>query len=424
MISARRVAQGGLLLLLAAMPLHALASVWAGHLFGHQALWQAWKEIVSLVVVGATIWVAATTPAVAKKLHRPLVYLAVAFALLSIVVTLLLQPPVRAAVFGLKTDFEFIALLVAAIAVGTKKMRASATTTILISSAAVIGFGLLQIYILPRDFLVWFGYGPDTIQPFLMVDPAINAFRILATLGGPNQLGSFLILPICLTLALMLRRFRWWQPLFLLAGSLVMWHTYSRSAWLGLGVGVLAVILLSLPRKWLLPGLLAVTVLVAAALNWAVWYSGNNRHVQYYLYHQTLQDTGISASTDAHSKALNEGLLYMGQHPLGSGLGAAGPASYYGPSPIIPESYYLQIGIELGYLGLGLFVAFLLMALLELMKLSAKSPEAVAAVGALLGIGVINFFLHGWADSSTAIIFWVYAGIIIGAGKIAKETAK
>lgn len=414
-LSARKVGEGTLLLLVALMPFHAFFSVWIGSLFGHQAAWQAWKELVTLIVVAVAVWLVATEPKVRLRLREPAVLLGLVFGLCSLMVTLFTHPNLKATLLGVKTDLEFVGLFVGAIIIAGRSLKLKLTKAIIISSGAVIGFGLLQIFWLPKDFLSQFGYGAATIQPYLTVDPAIAAVRIVATLGGPNQLGSWLILPLSLVFALLLKRPRWWHPLFLGGGLVVMWGTYSRSAWLGLAVALTVVAIMSLRRRLRLPALLAATLVAALGLNLLINASGSTRQVQYYLFHATTTDTGILASTDQHSQALHSGVEYIKAQPLGHGLGSAGPASFYAQQPFIPESYYLQIGIEAGLLGLGLFLIFELMVALRLGQLSGLSPAAAASLGAMAGIAVINFFLHGWADSSTAIIYWVYAGAVIGA---------
>ncbi len=411
-------------MLVAVMPFHAFLSVWMGSLVGHQALWQAWKEIVTLIVALATAVVLWREPAARVRLKRPEVILAIAFGALALLVTLLIHPNLKATVLGIKTDLEFMVLFVAVSIMASQSLKIKIIKTLLVASAIVIGFGMLQIYVLPKDFLINFGYGATSLKPYLTVDPAINAIRILSTLGGPNQLGSFLILPLALVYAMMLNRPRWWHPVYLSGGAVVMWATYSRSAWLGLGVALLVVTIMALPRVWRLPTLLSGVIVAAIGLNLIVGASGRTAKLQYYLFHSTTTDTGIAASTEQHSLALGNGTERFKAQPLGSGLGSAGPASFYSANPFIPESYYLQIAIETGLAGLLLFGAFELAVALRLGALATVTPSASAALGGLLGIAVINLFLHGWADSSTALTYWAFTGAVLGASVKPEAIAK
>jgi O-antigen ligase len=406
--------QRGLILLVAVMPFHAFLSVWLGHMFGHQAAWQSWKEVLLLVLLAASSWQFYRKPELWRRLRTPLIYVTIGFIAVGLLVTLVARPGLTPAIYGIKTDMEFLVAMMVTMMVAQADFTARLARVIIATSAGVIGFGLLQIYALPADWLRHFGYGPTTIQPYQLVDPAVRSIRILSTLGGPNQLGSFLILPLCLVGWRLLTRPRWWQALYVLAGLIVVWHSYSRSAWLGLGVAAIVLIALRLPRRWRLPALLFATLLAAVTLSVVTTLSGRDRNLQYYLFHQTLQSTGISASTSQHISSYQNGIREARTHLLGEGLGSAGPASFHGSRPLIPEDYYLQLAIETGIAGLVLFVATEVLLALRLVRAGSTSGAAPALLAALAGISVINFALHGWADSSTALVFWTLAGAAVG----------
>jgi putative inorganic carbon (hco3(-)) transporter len=404
-----------LIALVALMPFHAFGSVWLGSLFGHQAVWQSWKEVLIVVLA---VWAAVIVwrePARRQRLRNHLVYLAGGFTLISLIVTAANHPHLTPALYGLKTDVEFLVVFVLAMVVADKQLVAKLSRVVVATSGAVIAFGLLQIYVLPKDWLTHFGYGATTIQPYFLVDPAVRSIRILSTLGGPNQLGGFLILPLCLVAWQLLHKPRWWQGLYLGAGLIVEWHTYSRSALIGLAAAFLIIGLLRTTRRWRLPLLLVATILAAIAINLLTTDAGNQQDLQYYLFHQTTRNTGIQASTDQHASAYQQGLRVASAHPLGTGLGTAGPASLHSTHPFIPEDYYLQLAIETGVLGLVVFGALEVLLGLGLWHIGATTPGAAATVATLVGIGVVNLVLHGWADSSTALVFWSFAGAIIGA---------
>jgi O-antigen ligase len=279
----------------------------------------------------------------------------------------------------------------------------------------VIGFGLLQIYVLPANWLVHFGYGPHTIVPYQLVDPAVKSIRILSTLGGPNQLGSFLLLPLSLVIWRLMHRWQWWEPVYIVAGVIVLWHSYSRSAVLGLVAVLLVLLALRLPRRYLLP--LLIVAVLGAAIGVEILTTDANHlpKLQYYLFHQTLRDTGIQASTSTHASAFSQGLKVATQHPLGLGLGSAGPASFHSGHTLIPEDYYLQLAIETGVVGMVLFCALQLLVGWRLWLNAHRVFIAPALVATLAGIAVINLVLQGWADSSTALTFWGLAGSALGA---------
>ncbi len=405
--------QGGLVALVALMPFHAFLSVWLGHLFGHETIWQSWKELLLLVLAALGLALLRREPERWHSWRNPITYATVAFAVVGLAVSLFHHQSRTVTAFGVKTDMEFLLALLLGLLVSDTALVRRLGRVITISSGAVIAFGLLQIYLLPTAWLAHFGYNAATIQPFLRVDPAIPAIRILSTLGGPNQLGSFLILPLCLVGWRFITKPRWWQPLYLAAGLIVLWHTYSRSALLGAGVAAAVLLAVRVRRSWRLPLLLLAVLVAAVVLQAATVGLTHNKTLQYYVFHETVQSTGINASTDEHALATQYGVKVVKHHPFGLGLGSAGPASFHSATPLIPENYYLQIAIETGVIGLLLFTAIELALGWRLAR--APDPALAAPVlAALVGISVVNIFLQGWTDSSTALIFWTAAGVAIG----------
>ncbi|HUC20915.1 MAG TPA: O-antigen ligase family protein [Candidatus Polarisedimenticolaceae bacterium] len=417
--------QRGLLLLIALMPFHAFFSIGLGHIVGAQAVWQSWKELLLLVLTAVTLALLYREPSRWQRLRTPFNYCFLAFILVALMVTAFHFSSPTTALFGLKTDIEFVmAFFIAQLVADTRLVR-RAINTVIISSGAVIAFGLMQIFILPKDWLAQFGYNASTVQPFLPLDPALDTVRIIATLGGPNQLGSFLILPLCLILWRLLQQPRWWHALYLACGLVVMWHTYARGAQIALAAAFGVILLLRLKRRFRLPALLGIVALAALLLQLLINNIGAYPKLQYYIFHQTAQDTGVAASTEQHGTAIKEGLKVVAQTPEGLGLGSAGPASFRGNAPVIPESYYLQLAIETGVLGFLLFCGGQALLGWRLWQLSdPKSskdkkdtwvrPAAGAAVAALTGIAILNLVLHGWTDSSTALIFWSFTGAVVG----------
>lgn len=410
----RRLIQWGLVAIVAIMPFHAFLSVWLGSLIGYQAAWQSWKELLTIVLAGLTIWYIAKEPSALNRWKQPVWYAIAGFGVIAALVTAIAQPGLTATLFGAKTDLEPFVLCAIAAIVADKVLAQRLARILIITTAAVIGLALLQVYLLPKEFLTTFGYNANTIAPYMLVDPALEAVRAFSTLGGALQLGSFLVLPLAFVAALALRRFRWWHPIFLIAGSLALWHTHSRAAWIGGLVALGLVVLLRLPSKWRLPFTLAGVMVAAISLQILITLSAGSSTLQYYLFHGSLKDTGFATSTDLHGQAIEKGQQILLDNPMGMGLGTAGPASYQTETPIIPESQYLQIGIELGFAGLAMFILLQILLAIRLLKTANRSPLATGLLAGLAGVATINLALHGWADSSTALVYWTIAGAYLG----------
>jgi hypothetical protein len=407
----------GVLALVAIMPLHAFLATWLGASLGHHTLWLAWKEILIVCLGVGSLVLFWKQPEARLRLHRPINYAIAAFIIISLLVTAFIHPRWAAAISGLKIDCEFLVVFVIAQLAASRVLKLRAGRALIVSSSLVIGFGLLQILFLPNDFLKNFGYGPQTIEPFLTV-PGIASVRILSTLGGPNQLGEFLIIPICLVLGWMIRRPRWWQPLFLLAAAVVEWRTYSRSAWLGLGLGALVVLGVQIGSRkvWAIAaGLALVAALIIGFLLSAHNGARTSLVIKDYLYHGDVANLSQRNSSREHLSASALGLQVAEHHPLGEGLGSSGPASYQSQHPQIPENYYLQVAIESGFLGLAAFVLVISLLGNDLWQLGSVDGSRSGLLGALIGLSIVNFFLHGWADSTTALVYWSYAGLVVGA---------
>ncbi|HRH93764.1 MAG TPA: hypothetical protein PKV72_04520, partial [Candidatus Peribacteria bacterium] len=150
------------------------------------------------------------------------------------------------------------------------------------------------------------------------------------------------------------------------------------------------------------------------------------------------------ASSRGHLEKPLHALQLIGEHPFGIGLGTAGPASnrfsdtcveleagadatwaqehpdlcvmvggtQVQPAkpcdcPLLPENWYLQIGIETGVLGLLLFLSLLAVVWNSLLKLKVSVPLAVPVALMLAGVSVAALFLHAWEDAATAYTVWI-----------------
>ena len=406
----------GLVIIIALMPFHAFLSVYLGSLVGHQAIIQSWKDVLVALMSLAGAYLVVTSPDLRQRLWRPVNIAIFAFIALGLAVSLAhYGNSLRGLGFGIKTDCEFLVLFVLAQLADHHQLENRILRLVIITSAVVGLFGVVQALFLPRDFLAQFGYGASTIRPYELIDPAIpNSVRIISTLSGPNQLGEFLILPICLLTAMIIKKRKRLIPAIILAVCLfTLFSTYSRSAWAGAATALGVTTLLSLPKKvalWLsalgLVALVAVGLVGSSAI-------AHHSNLQYYLLHGRINVNHVEGSDQGRIASLKNGLSQAISHPLGKGLGTAGPASYHSTQAIITENYYLQLGIEVGIVGLVLFLVIIGLAGIELAAARQTSQLSVALLGALAGLTVINLFLHGWADSSTALSFWAIAGVAI-----------
>jgi O-antigen ligase len=75
--------------------------------------------------------------------------------------------------------------------------------------------------------------------------------RVISTLGGPNQLGAFLILPLVLSLYLGIRKRNWLYAPIIVLFLAAMFFSHSRSAWIGAIIATGLVLILTLKKRTL-----------------------------------------------------------------------------------------------------------------------------------------------------------------------------
>lgn len=407
-----------LLSLIAFLPFHAFATTWAGSLIGHRTLLQSWKEILTLIFALYTTFWAIRDRALGKfLLNYPLNRIILIYAGLHLLLSAALRPELLSNLHSIKINLEFLILFVSAQAV-IWRSRPDHTdrilSNIIIASGVIVAlFAVAQAIILPKDFLSHFGYGPGTINPFLPISGDSSLFRVLSTLGGPNQLGQYLILPLACTTyrAIKTRKYSW--LIFTVPIVTALYFTYSRGAIIGalLALGVIGVHHFG----WRKAALALVTIiLIATGVSYIyLKNSSKDSEITYVIFHgSSISD---SVSNNDHIKSLKTATSTVINDPLGRGPGTAGPASYYLKNQVglISENYYLQVAIEVGIVGLLLFLTIVVMAFLELSKLSPSNVLGFSLVATLIGWSFVNIFSHGWADSTASLIWWGSAGAII-----------
>lgn len=416
-------------LIFALLPVHAFISTWGGTAIGPLAVWKSWKEILLAALLPLVIAYFIVRPDSAKRLWaRPINKLIALYVLLHGVLTIGTLVSPEATVAGLLMNVRFFAMFLLA------QLLADSDHTWVARFKSVlprwllwtaIGLGivaLLQVLVLPKDFLAGFGYTKDTIAPYVLVDDNPNALRAFATLRGPNTLGAFLLLPLGVALYCLCRR----KLVGLSAaafgfGMVALALTGSRSAWLGTLVMMGVIGALLLPRAQLVRWARRMWIPAIMAVIGVVWLSITVPAVRLAVFHSSPEDPYLlEGSSEAHGQAAIAGAADAFSQPLGQGPGAAGPASFYAATPKISENYYIQLAQELGFLGLGLFVAICVLVIRELRRRKGMMPCVLLA--SFAGLSLINLFLHGWADDPTAMTWWGLAGLYIGTRERGKGT--
>ncbi|MGC1177228.1 MAG: O-antigen ligase family protein [Candidatus Saccharimonadales bacterium] len=413
------------MVIILAMPFHAFLTVWGASLIGHYTALRLWKEVLLLLCgLGVLLLLATDHKIRSHTLTRRLVRLILLYGLVNLIWGLVALKhhavDLKALGYGLIINlrFLFFFLITWASALRLARLRIHWQWMILWPAGLVVLFGLLQIFVLPRDFLRHFGYGPNTILPFSTINHDSHYVRIASTLRGPNPLGAYLLIPITLLTILLLRGKRLKLYSGLLAASLlVLFFSFSRGAWIGAALSITAVVLLSARTARLRRATLAAIaclLVVSAAL---VVGLHHNARFQNFVFHTQDHSAVKISSNEDHFSALKSGLRDVIHEPLGRGPGTAGPASIYntGHPARIAENYYVQIGQETGWLGLSLFV-LIVAGVGYLLWLRRDHSLALALFASLIGLSFVSLLSHGWTDDTLAYVWWGLAGIAMAPG--------
>lgn len=364
-------------------------------------------------------------------------------------------------IYGFRYDFvPLVAFFVLRRLPWSEKFFRRLQTTLIAVGTAVAAYGIVTFF-LPIEFFRALGY--SAMHSLYVADGPIAAFqmiggtdlhRIQSTMSGPNQLGLWLLLP----LAVLIKTFRFEKStvnsrqstvlrvvvlgLFLVALAL----TFSRAAWIGTFIMIAAASwpLVRRLRKRVIAmiGVLIIGAGVFAALRFPD------------------QIIRIS-STRGHIENPLEAVQEMIAHPFGKGLGTAGPASnrtsetcvilrsfddptwwrenmpdmcvLVGKSqiqpqgrdcvcPFLPENWYLQIGVEMGWLGLALYLWMIGIVIHSLFHAAADNKDGdefsvlnfpFSILLAMLGLCAAAMFLHAFEDSAAAYTLWIAAASVL-----------
>lgn len=450
--------------ILVLMPFHALLTTWAGSNFGHLDLWRIWKEILFLAMVPPAFWLIWHTPELKKwlisswiaRLFVIYILLHLALGAWSLANHLVNK---TALIYALIINLRFIGFFILCAVVASKSdlLRRNWKKLLLAPAAAVIAFGLAQKLLLPYDFLRHFGYGKNTIPAYQTVDSNLDYRRLQSTLRGANPLGAYLALIIpALFLRMFLRvrplEYSWIRLAGLLGALVVLFLTYSRSAEIGVAIALGLLVWWGIDRSGIefessnssakggVPGdqsrrtlaklngkagstridkkiagrkIMFVLLSVAVLMAGTVYVFRNSQPVQDTLFHTSNNSTAPRSSNADRLQSMGNGVRDVIYQPLGRGPGTAGPASFRNNYPSrIAEDYFLQIGQEIGVLGIALFVAINILVAKQLWQKREDTLPRILLVS-LVGITIVNLISHAWTDDTLAYIWWGLAGILL-----------
>ena len=410
--------------LLAYMPFHIFLSTWLGTSLGVLEGAKIAKDV--LLVVGSVL---AFAPSVRQKwfkqlLKDRLVQLILAYAALTVLLAAIKPADPDAEILGVAYNTRFLLFFLYAVLLthlfNPKQVLKQSIQVVLAASVIVLLFGIVQYTFLPNNALSHVGYSRQNgVVPAFFIDDKPDLERVMSTLRDPNSLGSYVIIIGSLALAGLLKL----KSLdakkaakgLLVLGGLCLWFTFSRSAWLGylLAVAVLFGLMGYQKKKLQLTKTHVFISLVALLLVTSTVVAVRNTYfVKNVVFHAD-ESTVLEDPNQLRTRFWQESAKGIVANPIGSGPGTAGLASIKNEKQgtILNESYYLQIGTEIGVVGLGIFLAILALCCYRLWGM--QGTVAAGLFASLVGLVFTNALVHIWSNEAVAYTWWGLAGLIM-----------
>ena len=394
----------------------------------YELLAKSWKEIVLGGVLLLLVWQAWRAGKLGELLRDKFVIITALIAALHVVLLLAFDNSYVSELAGLLIDLRyyllFVELYVAARLM--PRLRRPVLMAAAIGCVVVIGFGVLQATILPKDILSPLGYSSETIKPYLTVDLNDNYIRINSTLRGPNPVGAFAVLTLSLLLAwAAARRFAlrgMWQKIVWAGGALssviVLYASQSRSAWLALVAAAGALLVGILPKRTALYSVAGLAV-VGALLVGGLFALRDNPTISHLFFHSNPAGGSPEKSDQGHWTSLQHGVEAAANAPAGEGIGSTGSASLLSHSPVIIENQYLFMAHESGWLGVVLQLLLFGLVLIRLWR-GRRDWLLLGLFAGGVGLALIGLLLPVWVDDTVSLYWWGLAGLALGSSAMIK----
>lgn len=418
---AARLPLWGVCALLAYMPFHIFLSQSLSTITGGLEAWKVGKDVVTMLILAVSLMVVWRTRAYKNSPYFLIAGLAAAYLLLHIGLYYLRQDT-SFGIAALATVYNNRLLWFLGIGLGATLLLKNRIDTnaliklVILVSTIVCLLGVLQ-YFLPKDLMTHFGYSLERgVRPAFFIDDKPDLPRIMSTLRDPNSLGGYLVIPILLLVQKLIagaRRNRLMVAGLLMLHLLALSLTFSRSAGLALFISLIALgmvsqreLLMKLTgRYWKIA--IALVVVMAVGL-----YAARDEYfIQHVVFHADENTTAELDSNDLHLDFARKGLQGIAEQPLGHGPGTAGIVSIQKPDGgLLTENYYIQIGYEVGLIGLLIFLGTLAFVYLKISRGNIGQLQATV-LASFWGYAAMAMLTHLWTNEAIAAQWWLLAGI-------------
>ena len=373
-----------------------------------------WKEILVLAILCLSLFTLNKTE-IKHRLNSKFVWLILIYMGYT-TLSLLWAPDISFAriSYGLRYDLAFLGVLLTGMFMKEANLEDLLKWTFFGGTIAIILGLFLHLVIGPENFVMfgyrnaWSNFGIGEGLAFCQKIENSDLCRFQGTFSGPNQAAFYMLMYIPLA-AYFFKKYKTLSIIGIPLALLALVLTYSRSALLGLmlmGVVYFAVV----NKDWIKGnakklGIVAFFGLVVLIL---------------VLYIATPDALIRPESTSEHFSKWIEGLKVWSQSPIwGLGVGEAGPAARaLSSTPLIPESWFLQVAIHGGLIGFGMFVWIYLSLIWKLYKHNSK--KSLILLLTLVAMLPPLQLLHAFEDASMTYSLF----LLIGAYLMYNESIK
>ena len=335
---------------------------------------------------------------------------------------------VKTLIFGLRYDVSpFLYYILARSVHVSREQLLQYMCYLCYISLPILLFGIAQTLFLPQDLLTHIGYswgGSVTGNPLPPTHLIGTTVRAMSTFPGPNSLGMYAVLLFFISWFVLPAKQAAVRYGFLALTLTTLAVTFSRGHLLALlSASVIVGFYALLHKKFLLhkpasvARVLTLSTYAALALGLVGILTYGNSHgatsdpAQNIILHND--------STAIHHDVLIEAWDSIKAHPFGSGMGTSGLATTNtGGTVFNPESWYIQIAQDLGWVGLLGALAVLASVFSLLASLLHDLPDnednrlALFFTASFIAIAVSGDFLPSWFEA-TSVIWWVLFGFFV-----------
>lgn len=236
--------------------------------------------------------------------------------------------------------------------------------------------------------------------------------RVFSVLKSPNELGAYMEVMVPVSVGLCLREThrlrKWMYGVCAFLCLLTMLFTYTRGAWMGLGISLLVVAVVYERRLLLVLIVLGVVGFFLPPIHHRIMDLFNPVYT-------------IKASQGGRIVRWQTAFDVMSGSPLfGAGLGRYGGAvaSQHGYS-VYSDNYYAKILGESGLVGLVLFVSMQVAILKEFLRTvvrRAKGRDRYLALGGLTGVLALlvhNFVENVFEYAPSLVLYFMIVGLFL-----------